>query len=287
MGYEQTQRTRRHRGTRSVGSMMPRSRTLYRFILDDWDTFKSICNRRWDKTYENLLEGSFSMRKVLGSGYFGVVMSTRSKKLVVKVTSDADEGYFNQLILNDPELRFNPGLPYIVDCFHIPEWGAYIILRENVQFGIEKLPQASPLARSIDILDLYGEQAMRIESRVAKMLRSSEFKDHKISKNDFVYAYREAQGLIRTEIIKTLKKLPHTSENSKYFWSMDVIRHSLDKYGIALWDLHSLNLGKHKYDLSDIIPDAPPLDTESILILDVGGNFGSPIMTQMIEEIEI
>lgn len=289
-----TQRSKRHtknapprRKTRSVGSMMPRSRTLYKFLFEDWDTFKKICNRRWSHISSELLKGGFSMKNVLGSGYFGIVLSTAKKKLVVKVTSDADEGYFNQLILNDNVLKTSAGLPYTFDCFHIPEWGAYVILRENVSFGISKLPESSPLARSIDVLDTYGEQAMRIESKVSRLLRSLQDVDQNVSKSNFVYAFREAQGLMRHEIIKALKKLPQTTESSKYHESMTVIRHSLDKYGIALWDLHNLNLGTHIYDMSEFADDAPPLDTESILILDVGGNFGSPIMTQMMEEIDI
>lgn len=272
---------------KSKRSMMPRSRTLYGFVEDDWESFCKVCNRRWSEFGKNIFDGSFSMRKVLGSGYYGVVLSTSNKKLVVKVTSDADEGYFNMLVMEDDYLRYNPGLPFILDCFHIPEWGAYVILRENVKYGLEKLPNSSPLARSIDVLDRYGEEAMRIESKIAKMLRHLEFGDSGISKSNFEYGFREAKGMMRIEIIKALKKLPNTSTSSKYFYSMEVITHALDKYGIALWDLHELNLGKHQYDLSDIVEDAPPLDKDSVLILDVGGNFGSPIMSQMIDEIDI
>lgn len=272
---------------KSVASMMPRTRTLFNFLDEEWSTFKEVCNKRWKSVESNLLEGGFTLSDVLGSGYFGLVLSTSNKKLVVKVTSDNDEGYFNQLILSDSFLRNNPGLPYVFDCFQIPEWGAYVILRENVYFGLDRLPESSPLARSISVLDEYGEKAIRIESKVAKLLRSLQNIDSVVSKSNFVYAYREAQGLMRTEIIKALKKLPQVSEKSKYFHAMEVIEHSLDKYGIALWDLHTLNLGRHRYDLSDLADDAPELDTETVLILDVGGNFGSPIMAQMIDEIDI
>jgi hypothetical protein len=272
---------------KSKRSMMPRSRAMYGFIEDDWDNFRQVCNRRWSKYYENLMDGSFSFRKVLGSGYYGIVLETSCKKLVVKVTSDADEGYFNMIVLEDDYLRYSPGLPFILDCFHIPEWGAYVILREDVKFGLEKLPESSPLARSINILDRYGEEAMRIESKVSTALRALDFSGKGMTKSNFVYGFKEAQGLMRTEIIKAMKKLPNVSPNSKYFYAMEVIVHALDKYGIALWDLHELNLGKHKHDLSDIIDYAPPLDKESVLILDVGGNFGSPIMSQMIDSIDI
>lgn len=271
-----------------LSAMMPRCRTLYKFLDEEWDTFSEVCNKRWKSISPDLVNGNFSMAKVLGSGYFGVVLRTNHKKLVVKVTSDQDEGYFNQLILNDDYLRYSPGLPFVLDCFHVPEWDAYVILRENVKFGIDTLPQSSPLARSVDTLDQFGEKAMRIESDVTKLLRALQGdRGSQLSKSDFVYAYREAQGLIRTEILKSLKKLPTTSPNSKYFHAMDVISHSLDKYGIALWDLHNLNLGRHQYDMSEFVEDALPLDKDSVLILDVGGNFGSPIMAQMIESIEI
>jgi hypothetical protein len=271
----------------SKRSMMPRSRSLYGFLEDDWSNFKKVCNRRWNSIHPDLIEGSLSFRDVLGSGYYGVVLQTANKKLVVKVTSDADEGYFNMLVLEDDYLRYNPGLPFILDCFHIPEWNAYVILRENVKFGLEKLPESSPLARSIAILDTYGEEAMRIESKVANALRALDFRGDGITRSSFVYGFKEAKGLMRTQIIKALKKLPSTSSRSKYFYAMEVITHALDKYGIALWDLHELNLGKHQYDLSDIVEDAPPLDKDAVLILDVGGNFGSPIMSQMIDNIDI
>ena len=45
------------------------------------------------------MSGRFSKSKILGSGYFGVVLSTSDTKLVIKVTSDLDEGYFNQIVL--------------------------------------------------------------------------------------------------------------------------------------------------------------------------------------------
>jgi hypothetical protein len=260
---------------------------MYGFIADEWDAFHAVCSRRWVSIDADLLPEQFSSVKLLGSGYFGVVIGTTSKKLVVKITSDKDEGFFNNLILNDPELRYSEGLPLVLDCFHVPEWGAHVILRENVHFGIDKLPESSPLSRAIPILDKFGEQSMRIESRVTHMLRSLGGVDGRLTKDDFSQAYREAQGLIRTEIIKALKTLPSTSESSKYFSAMEVIRHSLDKYGIALWDLHNLNLGRHIYDMSEFDDDAPPLNTECVLILDVGGNFGSPIMSQLIDDEDI
>jgi hypothetical protein len=163
----------------------------------------------------------------------------------------------------------------------------YVILRENVKFGLETLPESSPLARSIAVLDNYGEEAMRIESKVANALRALDYAGEGVTRSRFVYGFKEAQGLMRTQIIKALKKLPSTSQKSKYFYAMEVISHTLDKYGIALWDLHELNLGKHKYDLSDVIDYAPPLDENAVLILDVGGNFGSPIMSQMIDNIDL
>lgn len=275
------------RKTKSPKSMMPRSRTLFSFLTEEWDAFKTVCNRRWSSFQKDLLHESFTRKQLLGSGYFGIVISTQNKKLVVKVTSDRDEGYFNQLILNDEVLDGNIGLPLVLDCFHIPEWGAHVILRENVQFGVSKLPDSSPLSRAIPILDKYGEHSIRIENKIAKMLTSFRDLSEKVSKSEFTYAYKEAQGLIRTEIIKALKTLPYTAENSKYYHAMNVIRHSLDKYGIALWDLHNLNLGYHIYDMSEFSDKAPELDPSSILILDVGGNFGSPIMSQMIEDEDI
>jgi len=267
--------------------MMPRSRTLYSFLSEEWSAFRIVCNRRWETFEKHLIPDSFVQKDLLGSGYFGIVIATNNKKLVVKITSDRDEGYFNQLILSDPQLYGNVGLPLVLDCFHIPEWGAHVILRENVKFGVDKLPESSPLSRAIPILDKYGEHSIRIENKIANMLRSFRDITDKLSKSDFSLAYREAQGLIRTEIIKALKTLPYTSQNSKYFYAMDVIRHSLDKYGIALWDLHNLNLGYHIYDMSEFSKHAPALDKSSVLILDVGGNFGSPIMSQMIEDEEV
>ena len=136
---------------KSKMSMMPRSRALYNFMESDWESFCKVCNRRWSEFGSKLLDGSFSMRKVLGSGYYGIVLSVSNKKLVVKVTSDCDEGYFNMLVMEDGYLRYNPGLPFILDCFHVPEWGAYVILRENVKYGLDKLPSSSPLARSIAV----------------------------------------------------------------------------------------------------------------------------------------
>lgn len=277
------------RAQKSVGitSMLPRSRKLFKLVDDNWEDFKKVCNRRWAKVDSNILKGGFSKSTLLGSGYFGIVLKTSHKKLVVKVTSDSDEGYFNQLILNDPFLKGHKGLPYTFDCFHVPEWNAYVILRENVKYGLDKLPESSPLARSIAVLDSFGDRAMQIEYKVAKLLDSLYSIHDNRQRSNFVYAYREAQGMIRSEIIKALKKLPEAGKNSKYGPSMDIVAHSLDKYGIALWDLHTDNLGRHQFDMRDLAKDAPPLDKECVLILDVGGNFGSPIMSEDIASIEI
>lgn len=277
----------RRQRSQKISKMMPRSRALYNFMREDWNDFADICNRRWGHVEADLLPSSFSKGMLLGSGYFGIVIGTKSKKLVVKITSDVDEGYFNQIVLNDTYLQTSPGLPYIFDCFHIPEWDAHVILRENVKYGIDRLPESSPLTRSIPILDKFGESAMKIENRVAQIMKSFQNLNGNITRSDFSYAFREAQGQTRTEIIKALKTLPSVSEKSKYFYAMDVITYSLDKYGIALWDLHEMNLGRHQYDMSDLAESAPPLDKDCILILDVGGNFGSPIMAQMIDDLPL
>ena len=281
--------SKRYRKSQSVSKMMPRSRALYNFMKDDWSEFSKICNRRWADISPKLIQGRFSRSRILGSGYYGIVMSTANEKLVVKVTSDHDEGYFNQIVISDEYLRTNPGLPYVFDCFHIPEWNAHVILRENVKYGIDRLPESSPLTRSINVLDQFGEAAMRIEGKITKLLKSLQDLNVKqaLSRSDFSYAFREAQGQTRTEISKALKKLPRVSENSKYFYAMDVIRYALDKYGIALWDLHEMNLGRHRYSMASLSAEAPPLDKDIILILDVGGNFGSPIMAQDIDNIDV
>jgi hypothetical protein len=99
MASRKTKKKGRH--ATSKRSMMPRSRAMFNFMEDDWDNFRKVCNRRWGSIYPNLMEGSLSFRNVLGSGYYGVVLKTSNKKLVVKVTSDADEGYFNMLVLED------------------------------------------------------------------------------------------------------------------------------------------------------------------------------------------
>lgn len=281
--------SKRYKKGQSVSKMMPRSRALFNFLKDDWSAFSEICNRRWADISPKLVQGRFSKSDLLGSGYYGIVLSTSNEKLVIKITSDQDEGYFNQIVLSDDFLRTNPGLPYVFDCFHIPEWNAHVILRENVKYGIDRLPESSPLVRSIKVLDEFGEAAMRIEGRITQLLKSLQNLNVKqaLSRSDFSYAFREAQGQTRIEISKALKKLPKVSESSKYFYAMDVIRYTLDKYGIALWDLHEMNLGRHRYSISSLAVEAPPLDKDVILILDVGGNFGSPIMAQDIDNIDV
>lgn len=276
------------RAKKSVSKMLPRSRTLYNLLQRDWDGFSSVCVKRWSKIKKDLLAENFDKSLVLGSGYFGVVLSTNNKKLVVKVTSDHDEGYFNRLILSDEVLRYSPGLPYVIDCFFIPEWDAYVILRENINYGVPDLPESSPLMRAIPILDRYGERVLKIESDASKILQSKvEFHANSMYRRDFESALRDVQGSIRVEIIKTLKGLPQTSESSRFYFVMEVLKHSLDKYGIALWDLHNLNLGKHKFDMREFDQNIFELDTKSILISDVGGNFGSPVLDSIIESVDV
>jgi len=265
--------------------MMPRSRKLLGLMEDNWSKFRKTVNKRWSKFQEGkakLIPTKKTTGLVLGSGYFGIVMSTSDERLVFKITSDEDEGYLSELILKDPDLRCNKGLPYLFDVFRIPEWQAYVILRENVQYGLDILPDSSPLTRSIPILDQYGDRFLKIESDVVKMLNALDDIHEELTPQDFDFALKESLGAIRIEIIKTLKRLPKTSTKSKYYYAMSVIRYILDRYGIALWDLHELNLGRHKYDMQELDENAPPLDKKAVLILDVGGNFGSPILEKLI-----
>lgn len=277
-----------YRAKKNYSKMMPRSRTIYNKLSRDWATFKDVCTNRWAKIRPSLMFDSFEKKHVLGSGYFGVVLETTNKKLVVKVTSDRDEGYFNRLILSDDALRYNPGLPYILDCFYIREWDAFVILRENIIYGVSDLPESSPLMRAIPILDTYGDRVLKVESDAAKLVQThANMHKNTIGRGMFEGVLREMQGEVRMEIIRTLKLLPNTSETSRYFYVMDVIRQSLEKYGIALWDLHSLNLGKHKHDMTEFDDNVFALDSKCLLISDVGGNFGSPILDDIIESMEI
>ena len=54
---------------KSVASMMPRTRTLFNFLDEEWSTFKEVCNKRWKTVEPNLLSGGFTLSDVLGSGY--------------------------------------------------------------------------------------------------------------------------------------------------------------------------------------------------------------------------
>lgn len=276
-----------YRAKKNYSRMQPRSRTVHNKLSRDWASFKDVCNKRWSKWRKNILPDEFLEKNVLGSGYFGVVISTNYEKLVVKVTSDHDEGYFNRLILSDDVLRYSPGLPYVLDCFYVREWDTFVILRENIIYGVSDLPESSPLMRAIPILDSYGDKVLKIENSASKILQAkSDFAKNNVRRSDFEDVLREVQGEIRMEIIRSLKLLPSASETSKYYFVMEVLRHSLDKYGIALWDLHSLNLGKHKYDMTEFDPNIFELDTKCLLISDVGGNFGSPILDNIIEAVE-
>ena len=114
---------------RDYSKMMPRARTLYKYLSEDWESFCEVCNLRWEDIEPDLMTGRLTKTDVLGSGYFGIVLKTSHKKLVVKVTSDKDEGFFSELILSNPKLRESPGLPYIFDVFQIEEWDAFVILR--------------------------------------------------------------------------------------------------------------------------------------------------------------
>lgn len=282
--------SRKHKTQRQdykASEMMPRSRAMFNFAKKQWSAFSRACNKRWKSIDKDLLAGEFDDSLILGSGYFGIVVKTNNKKLVLKISSDKAEGYFNQIVLKDEYLRYSPGLPFILDCFYIPDWDAYVILRENVKFGVSDLPSSSPLARAIPALDNFAESSIVIETKVAKLLQNYQSLDQRISRDEFNFAFKEAQGSIRSEIIKTLKKIPVPSETSRYFNSIDVITHALDKYGIALWDLHNLNLGKHIYDMTEFDSSVLPLDTKTLLILDIGGNFGSPIMSQDIDNLNI
>jgi len=269
---------------RKVSDMMPRTRRLYSYLKEEWSLFKEVCNARWKDIDKPILKGRFTEKDVLGSGYFGIVLKTENKKLVVKVTSDPDEASFTELILSTPDLRFSPGLPYIFDLFQIPEWDAYVILRENMHYGVPVVHTSSPIARTVQELEEYGRILNDIDHKVASLVDANFHLHEMVSPSDTREILKEAQGLIRVEIIKTLSRLPSVSENSQYYSLIDVVRIALDRYGIALWDLHKLNLGKHKYDLSDLVPEIETPKKNTIALLDVGGNLGSPVLSQIIDE---
>lgn len=276
---------------RKYSKMMPRTRALYRYMKEEWPTFCEVCNNRWDGIVPDLMKGRLTEADVLGSGYFGIVLKTSDKRLVVKVTSDNEEGYFSQLVMDNEELRRSQGLPYYFDVFAIPEWDAFVILREDMTYGVyENGSSASPkpILRMIDSLDEYTDRVLKVDKQIAGLLRSlQEIDGYRISDGDTRLALREASGLIRVEVIKTLSKFPKISENSKYYCLSEVVRTALETYGIALSDLHPMNLGKHKHDISELVPDLPKRSKSMIALLDVGGNFGAPILDKLIAQEDV
>lgn len=268
-------------------SMQPRPRALLKRLADVWPEFSKACNGRWAGIDENLLRTKLTKKQILGSGYFGIVFSTNNKKLVLKITTDEAEGAFSQLILEDPELRYSKGLPYILDVIKVPDLDAYVILRENVYYGNVEMPKSSPFSRAVGVLDEYGEAYRRIDLNASKTINSLHAFGGKLTHAEFEHTIRSAQGLIRIEIIKSVKKLPTPSSRSKYRPALDMIKHSLEVYGVALWDLHPMNLGTHKYSMHEFDENIGELDKDAILVLDVGGNWGSPILDFSMETLDL
>jgi len=270
---------------------MPRTRALYRYLNEEWSTFCEVCNSRWDGIAPDLMKGRLTESDVLGSGYFGIVLKTSDKRLVVKVTSDDEEGYFSQLVIDNPALRDSEGLPYYFDVFAIPEWNAFVILREDMTYGVfENDGKASPrlVSRMIERLDEFTDRVLQVDKQIAGLLRSlQEIDSYRLSDGDVRMALREASGLIRIEVIKTISKFPKVSQSSKYFDLSQVVLKALETYGIALSDLHPMNLGRHKHDISDLVPHLPKRSKSTVALLDVGGNFGAPILDKLIAQEDV
>ena len=280
-------RSRKHK-TALNKTLQPRPRALLSRLGSVWADLALAFNSRWARfSDQNLVKPTLSKSMLLGSGYFGLVFSTTNKKLVFKITTDPDEGAFSQLVLDDPNMRYNQGLPFILDVLKLSEIDAYVILRENVSFGNVDLPASSPFVRTIDALDAYGEEYRRIETRTVKLLNAMYNSGGKLLQQEYELALREAQGLIRMEILKCLKRLPTAAPHSKYGPALQLIRHALSTYGVALWDLHAMNLGKHIYDMQEFDSKIQPLNKDIVLILDIGGNWGSPILDFSIEALDI
>lgn len=278
----------RRNKTLSKRTLQPRPRALLQRISTIWGDLCLALNSRWARfSDQNLVKPNLTKASILGSGYFGIVFSTTNKKLVFKVTTDPDEGAFSQLILGDPLMRYNQGLPFVLDVIKLSELEAYVILRENVSFGNVDLPASSPFIRTVDALDIYGAEYRRIENKTVKLLNAMYNSGGRLLQQEYELALREAQGLIRMEILKCLKRIPTPPEHSKYNPAIQLIRYALSTYGVALWDLHGMNLGKHLYDMREFDPKVLPLDKDVILILDIGGNWGSPILDFTIETLDI
>ncbi len=273
---------------RKYSKMMPRTRALYRYLREEWATFCEVCNARWDHIEPDLMKGRLTESDILGSGYFGIVLKTSDKRLVVKVTSDDEEGYFSQLVIDNDVLRRSPGLPYYFDVFAIPEWNAFVILREDMTYGVFSSGKGVPsiVTKMIGTLDEYTQQVSEIDQKITDLLGSLQNLNHRITKADTRMALREASGLLRIEIIKTLKKLPNIGERSKYHYLGCVVRAALQLYGIALSDLHPMNLGKHKHDLSELVPDLER-PKGVVALLDVGGNFNAPLLDALIAQEDV
>lgn len=280
-------KSRKHK-TALGKSIQARPRTLLNRIGGAWSDLALALNTRWARfSNTNLVKPALTKSMLLGSGYFGVVFATTNKKLVFKITTDPDEGAFSQLIIEDPTMRYNQGLPFILDVFKLPDIDAYVILRENVSFGNVDLPASSPFVRAVSALDSYGEEYRRIEARTVKLLNAMYNSGGRLLHQEYELALREAQGLVRMEILKCLKRLPTTNPQSKYAPALELIRHALFTYGVALWDLHAMNLGKHIYDMREFDSKLQPLDKDVVLILDIGGNWGSPMLDFSIDAIEL
>lgn len=228
-----------------------------------------------------MLPERFSESLVLGEGMWGIVLKLKNEKIIAKVSSDLLELSLIDVILktrdsdSDFDLSADPGIPYIAGLRLFNDLNG-IVVREDLDMTHITLSASSVITRSVECLIKHYVTPLSTDEMV---LSDIIHENQDTSLRDVAFAHSILKGNALKYSRKTIANMPAINKNSKSFHVVCFIKKILQRYSIALIDLHSQNLARLKHDLSDIFGiKRNESDFKKYVISDLGLAYDTPIM---------
>ncbi len=224
-----------------------------------------------------MLPAEFQKNLILGNGKWGIVLGIPAiPELVIKLTTDPFEWFLVEMLRQDKALEYHPALPFTLGTavldVRLDDMPLYVIVRENLIIGVP-LEKNNPLTKSKKtLISEFIEPMEAVEEEIAKALS----KRKHLSLLDISTAYNILSGETRRLAARVLTVLPHLTEDSEFFWVLDLQKKLLER-GIALVDIHPNNLGRREFEVPQYVEGKPAAGRGCIVVSDLGMAYGTPI----------
>jgi hypothetical protein len=238
-------------------------------LLKYWPFIRRQANRTLQRSgvltkYQEALPYKPEDSKLLGCGFWGCVWECQhNPRFTIKLTYDPVEGPTISKLIEEPYLRFHPGVTYYHDVWAIP------LLEGTTQHVLPK--KFMDIERSDDIIGY-----LVIKENAASIEPIAEIKSE--IKRDFRELSSTAKILLRAkksgspkriekarrewlQVVELLKSLVGCQALAEFLVQME-------EAGVLLRDIHLDNIGESVYSFSDVSGEIP--NNRNLVLIDVG-----------------